>query len=225
MTIDRFRVATFNIHHGAGRDGTVDVERTASVIRSLAPDLIALQEVDRGLERSSFQDQPALLSEATGMVMHFSAAISVGDGEYGLCIGGRDPEIQVAREPLPQVASEERRIAIVARWAGISVIATHLARAPRARKLQLEAIATLAGRLSPPVIVLGDLNQRAGDLQALHLAELAAGPTRRPLRWWLRGRGRVDHILAGPGLVIRRSRLVPTNASDHWPLVADIEGH
>ena len=40
------RVLTYNIQHGAGADGIVDLERQAEVIQRLKPDLVALQEVD-----------------------------------------------------------------------------------------------------------------------------------------------------------------------------------
>ena len=42
----RLRVLTYNIHHGEGVDGKLDLERIASVIRSVEPDLVALLEVN-----------------------------------------------------------------------------------------------------------------------------------------------------------------------------------
>ena len=43
------RVMTYNIHHGEGVDGNVDIDRIAKVIRDANADIVALQEVDRGV--------------------------------------------------------------------------------------------------------------------------------------------------------------------------------
>jgi endonuclease/exonuclease/phosphatase (EEP) superfamily protein YafD len=41
------RVLTYNIHHGVGEDGVLDLERIARVIADSGADVIGLQEVDR----------------------------------------------------------------------------------------------------------------------------------------------------------------------------------
>jgi len=48
----RVRVLTYNIHHGEGTDGKIDLTRIAALIKRLAPDLVALQEVDKATTRS-----------------------------------------------------------------------------------------------------------------------------------------------------------------------------
>ncbi|MGH3356366.1 MAG: endonuclease/exonuclease/phosphatase family protein, partial [Nocardioidaceae bacterium] len=54
------RVGTFNIRHGVGTAGVLDLEHTAGVIADLDVDVIGLQEVDRyWSERSAFTDQAA----------------------------------------------------------------------------------------------------------------------------------------------------------------------
>ena len=39
------RILSYNIHHGEGMDGKLDLPRIASVITSVQPDIVALQEV------------------------------------------------------------------------------------------------------------------------------------------------------------------------------------
>ena len=46
------RVLSYNIHHGEGVDGVLDLARIGGVIKSVKPDLVALQEVDRNASRS-----------------------------------------------------------------------------------------------------------------------------------------------------------------------------
>jgi len=55
-----FRAMTYNIHHGEGVDGRLDIERIAALIRDERADLVALQEVDRGVERTKRRDLPSL---------------------------------------------------------------------------------------------------------------------------------------------------------------------
>ena len=55
------RVLTYNIHHGEGMDGVIDLERIANVIRQTEADLVALQEVD--LRRGGMSRGTATKSE------------------------------------------------------------------------------------------------------------------------------------------------------------------
>ena len=55
------RVLTYNIHHGEGTDGRFDLPRLAGVMKSVQPDLVALQEVDEGTTRSGAVRQLAVL--------------------------------------------------------------------------------------------------------------------------------------------------------------------
>ena len=46
------RALTYNLHHGEGTDGRVDLERIAGIVRAAQPDLVAFQEVDRRATRT-----------------------------------------------------------------------------------------------------------------------------------------------------------------------------
>jgi endonuclease/exonuclease/phosphatase family metal-dependent hydrolase len=74
-TTVQVRVLSYNIHHGAGTDGELDLPRIANVIRRLKPDLVALQEVDKKTQRSRGVDQAAELGRLTGMHAVFGKAI------------------------------------------------------------------------------------------------------------------------------------------------------
>ena len=58
------RLLTYNIHKGiGGRDRLYRLPRIIEVIENENPDLLCLQEVDRGVPRSRLHDQPRLLAE------------------------------------------------------------------------------------------------------------------------------------------------------------------
>ena len=213
------RVATMNLHHGRGTDGLVDLARTARVLSSTRADLFALQELDRGLERSGRTDQPQVLGGLLDMPVHFEATLNRGGGEYGIAIAAHG--LNDARlEALERLGDEEPRAALVAEWQGFTVIATHLSRMRAARRAQVIRLAELATESPPPVLILGDLN--TGRLGLRPLA--AAG---------FRGRGwrpttarglprRIDHVFAGPGAAVLAAEVVAGGASDHHALVAEV---
>ena len=214
------RVATFNVRHCEGLDGAVDVERVAAVMRTTGAELIALQELDRGLPRSGGVDQPAALGAATGMHVAFAATLERGRGDYGIGIATAEP-LEVVFEPLPRAGDEEPRGVLRAVHRGTTIVTTHLTRDPVARPLQLGAIAERARSFGPRVIVMGDMNvgpRHLGPLGEAGLTRcdgLPTLPAARPQR-------QIDHILVGPELSIVECRTIATVASDHRPLVAEI---
>lgn len=75
---------TFNIHHGAGTDGRLDLARVAEVIRTNSPDLVGLQEVDRRFgDRSGRADQASWLGRTLRMTARYGPAMTRGGSEYG----------------------------------------------------------------------------------------------------------------------------------------------
>ncbi|SOC47333.1 Metal-dependent hydrolase, endonuclease/exonuclease/phosphatase family [Blastococcus aggregatus] len=112
------RIASFNILHGRSLDdGRVDVDRLASAVKTLDPDVLGLQEVDRDQPRSLGADLTAVAAEAMGAVDHqFVAALSgtpggtwmaatgdeqPGSASYGIALLSRYPVIswRVVRLP------------------------------------------------------------------------------------------------------------------------------
>ena len=49
---------SYNIHHGEGTDGKLDLARIAAVIKAAKPDLVVLQEVDRNTTRTGRSIRP-----------------------------------------------------------------------------------------------------------------------------------------------------------------------
>ena len=98
------RVVSFNIRHGVGMDGTLDLDRTAAVLRRLEPDLVAVQEVDEKCRRSGGVDQAAALGKAIGMEQRFGEFMDYDGGRYGLAVLSRLPIKATRRHELPRGA-------------------------------------------------------------------------------------------------------------------------
>ena len=74
---------TWNIHHSEGMDKKTDVDRIAQLITDEKVDIVAIQEVDMGVERSKKIDIITKLADITGMTYAFGKTIDYQGGEYG----------------------------------------------------------------------------------------------------------------------------------------------
>ena len=228
-------VATWNIHHGAGLDGRIDVDRLAAVLRDSGADLIALQEVDVGVTRSHGLDLPAELATRLGMHAVFSRNIDFQGGEYGNAILSRWPVGSWDNLHYTMLREGEQRglltAHVVTPLGPVAFVATHIDYRPDdservANVTEIEASAT---RIDPgiTVILCGDFNDLPGSRvhrtlcnQFIDLWEQAGEgdgftfPADLPVR-------RIDWILLRRGSPLRAQRAdVPaTEASDHRPLV------
>lgn len=232
----RIRVLTYNIHHGEGVDGKLDLERIAAVIRAAEPDLVALQELDQGTTRTRRVDQPAELARLCQLHVAFGKNLDFQGGGYGNAVLSRWPIRKQHNQPLPAPDKGEPRgvLEVDVELPGgrtIGLWATHLAALPSDRERVASAQAInqrAAARPELPLLLAGDLNdtptsptlkllgekwQRAGD------TPLSTVPVRAPRR-------QIDYVLFRPAdawKVIDVRVLDEALASDHRPLIALLE--
>jgi endonuclease/exonuclease/phosphatase family metal-dependent hydrolase len=226
------RIATFNIHHGAPARGPVDLDAVAGALAPYSPDVIALQEVDRGLARSGRDDQAAELASRLDMVGHFVPALATGGGHYGIAVLTRDPSRAPTVVALPHSPRREPRVAAVVgvpheRLGTVTVVATHLQNGPASEAPPTEAIRQLRmllGELETedgPVVVAGDVNvERRTAAEELERSGFAVAVT-APTFPASRPRRTID-IVAVRGLRIVEARVPVTTVSDHRPIVVDV---
>ncbi|MFM7243351.1 MAG: endonuclease/exonuclease/phosphatase family protein [Planctomycetaceae bacterium] len=225
------RVLSYNIHHGRGTDGVVDLPRLARVIRAADADLVALQEVDEQTTRSGGVDEAAELARLTGLRMGFGPQIDYLGGRYGQAILSRFPLGPATVHELPAVGGDrERRIAVAAEvdhpHGRLTFAGTHLHhRSEECRVAQARAlIEAFAG--AERCILVGDFNALPGSepLAILDGAwqRVAAGdppptfPAGEPVR-------AIDHVFVRPAAafdVLDLRVLDEPVASDHRPVLA-----
>lgn len=232
------RVLTYNIHHGEGTDGVFDLTRLADIISSVTPDLVALQEVDDGTERSDKVHQLAELGRLTGLHSAFGPAMAFRGGEYGVGVLSRWPLLKEQNRPLPGSADREPRTTLTvdvqpANGAPrILFTSTHLdqGRDIEGRNQQAMALNDILANDDEALSILaGDFNSRM-DSETLDILrtkwtevsptdQVTTSPTGRPSF-------RVDYVMVRPAArwrVIESRVLDAPIASDHRPVLVVLE--
>lgn len=86
------KIITFNIAHGRGLDGIVDIERQAKLINSYKPDIVFLQEIDMYTKRAGEKNQIREFSKKVYLpYCSMESNITLEDGYYGDGIISRFP--------------------------------------------------------------------------------------------------------------------------------------
>ena len=221
------RIATFNIQHGRGPDGEVDLERLAAATALLDADVLALQEVDVEVERSHRANLAAIA--AGDMAFAFAPAMAIRHGWYGnaLAVRGAIDDAEVVE--LPGEEGDEPRVAIVGTvWpeggGELTVAATHLSIRTYIARLQLEAVLSVLVDRRPPHVLAGDLNLPPRIVEpAVAAAGLVIADTTAPTFPAHRPRLRIDHIAVSRDVSIERAEIVQTPVSDHRALVGEVQ--
>ncbi|MFN2492440.1 MAG: endonuclease/exonuclease/phosphatase family protein, partial [Pyrinomonadaceae bacterium] len=124
------RVMTYNIHVGVGMDKKLDLQRIAEVINTQHPDVVGLQEVDRGVKRTEGRDEISELSRMTGMHYAFAHNLDYQGGQYGVAIMSRFPIGAVDHRKYENKREAERRgmirVQIEVGGKTINFVTTHL---------------------------------------------------------------------------------------------------
>jgi endonuclease/exonuclease/phosphatase family metal-dependent hydrolase len=164
---DTLRILAYNTHHGEGTDGVLSLIRIGEVISGAAPDLVALQEVDRRVERTGWVDQAAEYGTLTGLESTFGGFMDYQGGHYGMAILSRHPILEQTNHRLPG-GSEPRtalevRVCLPRSGKEVALVGIHLYRTEEERLAQAR---TLMGALHGNeglIILAGDFNSTPGS--------------------------------------------------------------
>lgn len=232
MSGPSIRVASYNIHSCIGGDRQCNPERVLRVLREIQADVIALQEVG---SRSLVEEleQFRFFEKHLGVPSISASNLRWGRFEFGNALFVRG-EILCSRLVDLTVHPFELRgaidCAIRLRDTEIRVIATHLGLFPHERRQQIGRLqALLAEPPRPLTVLMGDFNifgLERRSLRRLGAPErpprLRTYPARRPLM-------SLDRIWTIPNHRAHRVHVHRTPlsraASDHLPIVADIDLH
>lgn len=233
------RVMTYNLNNGFNTKGKLDIEEIARVIESNNPDIIALQEVSRGLVSNGRLDMLAWLSQRLNMPYVFGPT---ANPFYGNAIMSRYPILAYSKEDLPSSEPIKQSgfiLALIDIGEGerLKVITTdlhdHTDQVSEIRQLQAEAIADFLDSVTQNhVVLLGAINTHpaAQEIRTLRLAFLvdAATTIDRQLGNTFTSDypyTRIDYIWTSYDLKATDVQVPLSTASDHLPVFAVIYKH
>jgi endonuclease/exonuclease/phosphatase family metal-dependent hydrolase len=233
------KTLTFNIHHGVGVDGRLDLERVARTIEASGADVVGLQEVDRYFDaRSDWVDQPAWLAARLQLNHVFAANLDWDPPEpgkprrqYGNLVMSKYPIVDCRNTLLPlRPGSEQRGLLEAALDVGgtpLRFADTHLSTIDDGERVeQANAVVALLKDAPEATLLVGDMNAVPTS------AEMRTLTTHWADTWSEEGFGfgftspvpvpitRIDYQLHSAQLVPTAASVPVSFASDHFPVAA-----
>jgi endonuclease/exonuclease/phosphatase family metal-dependent hydrolase len=238
----KVKVMSYNIHHGEGEDGVLDLERIAKVIEESNAEIIGLQEVDNHWsKRSNFKDQAKWLAERLGMFYTYAANLDrdpISEGEsrrqYGTAILSEYPILEsenhfLTKFDYPDRYSEQRGLleaAINVKGTHLHFYNTHLGLTTEQRQIQMKEIVEIVAQTKGPKVIMGDLNAtpESSEMEPMfaHYKDAFANQNEAYTYSAESPSKRIDYIFTSANIKTEDARVIQTLASDHLPLTADI---
>ena len=221
------RVLSYNIRSGLGLDDVRDLDRTAQVINSISPAVVALQEVDSVTSRVDNRDIIAELGAKTAMYTVYGSAIDYAGGKYGVALLSKERPLNHKNIPLP--GREEKRTLLVVEFDNYVVMSTHWSLNAKDRLSSVEIVNQTAKHYDKPIYLVGDLNAEPDsdeinllkkNWKILNNTKQATFPANDPTN-------HIDYIMGYTGKeqlysVLRAQVVNEPVVSDHRPLFVDV---
>jgi len=218
---------TYNIHRGINKNGKLDLDGIAAVLKSSGAGIIAVQEVERFSIRTGFKDQIRYLADKLSMQYAFGRSIHILNGQYGNGLLSKYPieEYEVIR--LYSEGEQRTLLRAVLNVDGkhLTVYNTHLGLGQAEREKQLKEMMKLASG-EENLIIAGDFNSKADKLEVV-----TAGLKDSGAIWNAEDRAtfdesglteRIDYIFASEDIKIKSYEVLETEASDHYPVISSL---
>lgn len=225
------RIASYNIQHGKGMDGVLNLNRTLQVLAQLDADLICLQEVDRFRMPTRLVPQAERLALDLGMQWIYGPVRSYPIGSYGNAILSRYPIKEIANHLLPDPIDPRRCLQAEIDLGGytLALFNTHLGLKQTVRMQQVQdIILPLVLSVPGPAVLAGDFNATVNRPETNLLAEYLTDtfcknsgtlintfPSINPA-------ARIDYIFINQYCTAANCFIMDSTASDHLPVTADI---
>ena len=223
---------SFNIRMGCGlkdpfklpEGGLGYLPQCAEVIKSVNPDWVAIQEIDRGSLRAGHVDQTAELARLCGMYGTFVKKTPQKDGDYGLAILSKEKPLAVSKILMP--GSAHTRCVEILEFKNYFVACTHFPLKDHLCDIAADIVRLNLADREKPVFLAGDFNSKP-DSNAIAILKKgftilsdATKPT------WRADKPSccIDYIFvdtqsAGRVRVTERKTIAAPEATDHCALV------
>jgi endonuclease/exonuclease/phosphatase family metal-dependent hydrolase len=207
-------------------DNVTDYQRIADVINGVAPDVVALQELDSVTNRSKGVDVLTRLASLTAMYQVYGASIPYDGGQYGIGVLSKEKPLSWKRVPLP--GREDARSLLLVEFKDYILANTHFSLNSEDRLASVSIIDEAVKGFNKPVILAGDINAvpESPVMEAFQKDWLILSDTTKFTIPSDNPRRTIDYILGytsnGFTYSVLQNCVLSTLASDHLPLFADV---
>ncbi len=241
------RVVLYNIRYGTGtgwdyhlplpfsglfRRTEPSLRRLSSFIDGVKPDIVGLVEVDGGSYRHGGESQARCLAEDLELDHFFSCKYGRDSIFRKLPILSSQGNAILSRVPAKRtrkvdLARGMKKTLLEAEFEDFVFLLVHLPLGLGARKAQLDLLAEIVTESRKPVLLGGDFNllhgsgELSGFLSRTGLRD--ADPLARKTYPSRLPRFRLDFLLVGPNVKVRRFDVPEVRHSDHLPLICDFD--
>jgi len=240
----KFTVLTYNIHSGSDSNNKYDLEATIAVLKASGAEVISLQEVDRNWgQRSDNDDQVKILSKELKMQSVFAANLSENSNGSNKCEFGNLllSKFKLVESEITKIyignnqnlkydgtRKTEPRSIIQAKLDidghNVWILNTHLSLdLPKETEKQSLAIEERLKSNNDPLVLMGDFNSLPDSEVLNRFSKYLSNPTKgKNLITHESAKGQIDYILTR-GITVLQIDVIKSDASDHLPLVAQLE--
>ena len=223
---------SFNVRMGCGLndpfvlpEGSLGhLPQCAEVIRSVNPDWVAIQEIDRRTDRAGGVDQTSELAKLCGKHGYFVKKTHEKGGAYGLAILSREEPVSVSKILMPGKA--HTRCVEILEFPEYFVACTHFPLTDALCEVAAEIVRLNLADRNKPLFIAGDFNSRP-ESKAVEILkkgfEILSDPSRNTFPADA-PRTCIDYIMVNRKFadrveVLSRDVIAAPDATDHCALV------
>ena len=240
------KTITFNMCHGEGMDGIIDVERQAKFLKKYKPDIIFLQEIDMYTQRVYSENQIYKMAKGVGLYYRsMGINIKYKNGYYGDGILSRFPIEYSANYLMPLVDHENEQRGILCNKISfgttkINLFSVHFPTNEEERKLGADELLSIIEKIDENEIIIvgGDFNigvKKIGK-HKYEFTESNTYPEYETIKTVLNriennedtwfssiGHGCIDTIFYSKNITVRKIETIANDYSDHSAVYAEFE--
>lgn len=219
------KVMTYNIHRGINKNGELDLDGIAEVIKDSGAEIIALQEVERFSVRTGFRDQIKYIADKLSMKYVFGKSVNILNGQYGNGILTKYPIEEYEISPLPSEGEQRTllRAGLNVNGNSVYIYNTHLGLNQSERDRQIEEILKILGE-QKNFLIAGDFNSSVDKLGAITEKYIDCASfvnNYGDVTFENNGlRERIDYLFVSKEFEIKSYYVHVSDASDHYPVIS-----
>lgn len=240
------KAITFNMCHGEGLDGKIDVRRQAMFIKKYKPDIVFLQEIDMYTNRAYNKNQIYTFSKYTGLSYRsMGTNIKYKNGYYGDGILSRFPLEFSCNYLSPTTSPEHEQRGflcnkIVFGSVKLNLFSVHLSVFEEERILSAKTLLRITSHINKHerIIITGDFNVGISKIgnhkysfeekQAYEEYEILKkkfNKIENIENTWFSDTDNacIDTCFYSNNLKLKKFETIPTDVSDHYPIYMEFD--